>query len=224
MGTNRGQRLLAWLFPDGVQCLQCGAFSHGAPLCALCRQALDASRLSPAQGLLCLGGVNVCGVWRYAGSTAFLVRQLKFHQVRAAARPLAEGMAQAAHGLRLPPDTLITWVPMPPKRLIQRGIDHARELAALVSEQLKLPLRQLLCRTSDNGLPQRGMSREDRLRNVQGAFASCGPIPAPVLLIDDVYTTGATVHACAEALLHAGAPQVYALIAILVVEEQGGQP
>jgi len=224
MGTNRVWHHLEWLFPDGVQCLRCGAFSHGALLCPGCREALEACRLTPAQSLLSHGGVSICGVWRYADCAAFLVRQLKFHQVRAAARPLAEGMAQAAHCLSLPPDTLITWVSMPPKRLRQRGIDHARELAALVSEQLNLPLRQLLRRRSEDGLTQRGMTREDRQRHMQNAFASCGPIHAPVLLIDDVYTTGATVHACAEALLQAGAPQVYALTATLAIEEQGGQP
>ncbi len=222
MVTNRIHHMLEWLFPDGVQCLRCHAFSHGALLCPTCQQALDSCRLPPTQSILSHDGVNICGVWRHADCAAFLVRQLKFHQVRAAARPLAEGMAQAAQRLTLPPDTLITWVPMPPKRLKQRGIDHAHELAALIAAHLNLHLQQFLRRTGEDTLTQRGMTREDRQRHMQNAFIACGPIQAPVLLIDDVYTTGATVHACAEALLQAGAPQVYALTATQVVEEQGG--
>ncbi len=224
MGAKRDQPWLDWLFPDGVQCLRCGAFSHGALLCLSCREALDAGRLPPAQALLCYNSVKIRCVWRHADCAAFLVRQLKFDRIRAAARPLAEGMAQAADSLSLPPDTLITWVPMPPKRLRQRGIDHGYEFAVLVAEQLNLPLRGLLGRTGEDRFTQRGMSREERLRHMQNAFAPCGSIYVPVLLIDDVYTTGATVRACVEALLQAGTPRVYALIATRAIEGKGGLP
>jgi predicted amidophosphoribosyltransferase len=57
--------------------------------------------------------------------------------------------------------------------------------------------------------PQRGLSREERRRNVRGSFAVVAPPPVHVALIDDVYTTGATVAAAATELRRAGARSVH---------------
>jgi predicted amidophosphoribosyltransferase len=56
---------------------------------------------------------------------------------------------------------------------------------------------------------QRGLGLAERRRNVAGAFRARGPLPARVCLVDDVYTTGATVSAAASALRKAGAREVH---------------
>ena len=55
---------------------------------------------------------------------------------------------------------------------------------------------------------QRGLSRADRRRNVSGAFVAKGRVPASVVLVDDVLTSGATANAAASALRKAGARRV----------------
>ena len=77
-------------------------------------------------------------------------------------------------------------------------------------------MKQLLIRSS-NRHTQRGLNREARLKNISNSICSTEAINMPVLLIDDVLTTGATVSACTNALLAAGAPNVFALTATKVV-------
>ncbi len=104
----------------------------------------------------------------------------------------------------------ITPVPMPPLRLIRRRYNQAAEIARPLAARLKIAYRPgLLVRRA--GQSQAGRSGAGRRRNVQGAFET--PKGAKVqglriLLIDDVFTTGATAEACARALLKAGAAAV----------------
>ena len=66
-----------------------------------------------------------------------------------------------------------------------------------------------LLRRREPARPQRGLSREERRRNVRGSFTVVAPPPARVGLVDDVYTTGATVAAAATELRRAGARSVH---------------
>lgn len=196
------------LWPRGMKCLCCDELSEGALLCPACSQALEGMLLPPHKGYF----GTVRSVYRYDGVAKQLVLLLKLNCTADAAEVLAQEMAKAVRDMALPPDTVLTWVTMPKRRFDQRGIDHGRLLCQAVARQMNLPARQLLIRKGRIHT-QRGLNRALRLKNLTGTFLCTGPIDVPVLLVDDVLTTGATVSACAEALTSAGAPKVYAITA-----------
>ncbi|MEO5634203.1 hypothetical protein [Gaiella sp.] len=106
-----------------------------------------------------------------------------------------------------PDADVITFVPGDRDRGLRRGHVPAESLAAQLSEIWELPLSRLLVRRP--GIErQRDLRRADRRRNVAGAFTAVGIVPRRVCVIDDVYTTGSTVTACATALRREGAAQV----------------
>jgi predicted amidophosphoribosyltransferase len=103
------------------------------------------------------------------------------------------------------PDAVcVVFVPGDPDRRLKRGHHAAERLASELAAEWGLPLRPLLTRA--RGSPrQRGLTQYERRRNVAGAFLAHGHVPTRVVLIDDVYTTGATVNAAASALRRRGA-------------------
>jgi predicted amidophosphoribosyltransferase len=108
--------------------------------------------------------------------------------------------------VRRPSVQALTFVPADPTRGLWRGQNPAETLARLLALAWELPLEPLLERVRSIP-PQRGLSRGERRRNVRGAFRAT-TAPAAVALIDDVYTTGATVGAAATELRRAGARSV----------------
>jgi predicted amidophosphoribosyltransferase len=94
-----------------------------------------------------------------------------------------------------------------PDRRLRRGYHAAERLAYELAEAWDLGLEPLLVR-SRGSPPQRELTRIERRRNVVSAFACNGSVPAQVTLVDDVYTTGATVNAAASALRKGGARRV----------------
>jgi ComF family protein len=117
------------------------------------------------------------------------------------------GAALVAHELMRPPVDALAVVPAVRDRRLARGADPPAELAADLARWWGLPVAPLLRRT--RGVrPQRGLDAAARRRNVRGAFAARAG-PRSLALIDDVYTTGATVDECARALRQAGAEEVH---------------
>jgi len=109
-----------------------------------------------------------------------------------------------------PPDgQLITFVPADGDRSVRRGHHPPARFARELGERWGLPVEPLLGRTGPLR-PQRGLARDERRRNVQGAFRARAAA-GPVVLVDDVYTTGATVSAAASALRRAGAVRVHVI-------------
>lgn len=194
------------IWPRGFQCLRCGCLSGGEAICSGCRAELNA--------LICREMVESCGsaLW-HRGAARDLVLRLKFGCEADCASVLAGFMMETAALMELPPETVLTWVPMPDDRFRERGIDHAQLLCRAVAALLKLPVQPLLRRTGYRLHTQKGLNAHSRRKNLLGAFAAAGKISAPVLLIDDVYTTGATAFACTQALLEGGAPSVQVLTA-----------
>lgn len=111
--------------------------------------------------------------------------------------------------------TTIAPVPLHPKRLRERGFNQASVLAEALSKSLRLPLDEVsLSRVSASEKYRAGMDVKGRSDTVAGAFEVVHPrlvAGENILLVDDVFTTGATVSACAEVLLAAGAKSIYVL-------------
>jgi predicted amidophosphoribosyltransferase len=106
-----------------------------------------------------------------------------------------------------PPVAVVTFVPPDGDRSVKRGHHPPERLARELAGAWELPVESLLRRTR-HVAQQRGLSRPERRRNVAGAFRAAEPVPARVLLVDDVYTSGATVSAAASALRAGGAHRV----------------
>ena len=128
------------------------------------------------------------------------------------ALPLAELMA--AHiAANLPHDLRagsLVAVPAQPRRRRRRGFDPAATLSAALAARLGLP-EQLCLRRRDHGARQVGASRSQRRLPGRLTIEVRAPPPPRALLVDDVHTTGATLDACARALLAAGCSEVVAV-------------
>ena len=111
--------------------------------------------------------------------------------------------------------TRVIPVPLHPRRLRTRGFNQASVIGQTVSQALKLPLDEVsLVRVSITEKYRAGMDTKGRRDTVAGAFRVAHPrivVGESILLVDDVFTTGATISACAEALIAAGAGNVFVL-------------
>ena len=206
----------AWLrdlvYPEGALCCACGRMSDGEALCPACREeflssgftfAWDREEIEP--------GLEAWGLRPHRGIHRELVLRLKHNTEARAAGLLADLVLPLPEGLSFPPETVVTWVTMPASRKRERAIDHGELLARGVAERLGLPCRQLLLRRDVRGKRQARLSAGERVRNLQNVFSAAGPVNFPVLLVDDVRTTGTTIARCAGVLKAAGAPRVTAI-------------
>ncbi len=203
-------RLEEFLWPRGIQCLCCEERAKVGLLCPDCHQQLRQLRLPLQNGA-------VQAAWAYSGCARRLVLGLKENCMADCAAVLADGMAEVIQEMELPPNTVLTWVTMPEQRRRKRGIDHGMLLCQAVADRTGMAARELLLRTGA-GHTQRGLSGAERRQNLSGRFQCREHLNGPVLLIDDVLTTGATAQICTEALLKGGAEAVYVLTATRVTK------
>jgi predicted amidophosphoribosyltransferase len=184
------------------------------PVCAAAESWCSSCRPDGAPIRSALPGVGpVTAVSRYEGGLAEAIRAWKLRGRRDLTGPLSE-LLTAAVAAWQPPDGPVALVPVPvrPASRRRRGRDVVGELAAQVAEALPwLHLRRCL-RWHRRVGDQVGAGAAERSRNVAGAMACRGPQPGPVIVLDDVSTTGATLAEAARALRHAGAGPVAAAV------------
>jgi predicted amidophosphoribosyltransferase len=205
-----------------VACRRGGDVARGDPLCRSCRLSLpwlDASRGCPRCGLPERCAPRTCpargqafdGAWSplaYAGAVPALVVGLKERGALRLARLMAAQLAATAPPGTWAPGVALVPVPADPLRRRRRGVDHAATLARELAPRVGLPVAA--CLTRARAPAQAGRARRARLGTEVGTRTR-GEIPATAILVDDVHTTGATLHACALALRAGGAERVRAV-------------
>jgi ComF family protein len=143
---------------------------------------------------------------RYAGPAKALVRAWKESGLRPLDRVAAELVAERI--ARPAAADVITYIPPDRDRSVRRGHHPAAGLAGELGRAWELEAAALLRRTRTVGR-QTGLPLAERRQNVAGAFAAARPVRGTVVLVDDVYTTGATVASAATALRAGGARAVH---------------
>jgi ComF family protein len=192
------------IFVPQYFCCSCGtSFLNERPLdeegrCRLCRE-----------GLVSYDAVYSFG--EYEGRLRKLIHLYKFDGMI----PLAEPLSRWA--LRVVPRDqrfdVIVPTPLHWTRRFSRGFNQAEILASKVSRRLKAPMVRALSR-SRRTANQSDLTRAKRRLNVAGVFvlrSKASVVDRHVLLVDDIFTTGATASACAHALKRAGAKRVSVL-------------
>ncbi|MDZ7816807.1 MAG: phosphoribosyltransferase family protein [Planctomycetota bacterium] len=145
-----------------------------------------------------------------------LVRRLKFDRVIGAAAELGQMVArQIEDDSRLSDEWVLAPVPLSPSSFRTRGFNQAELIARKVAKLTGMQLRAEALSKVRNTLDQASLHRKSRLTNVLDAFKASEELVAnaKILIIDDVMTTGATLHECAKALKFAGASDVAAAVA-----------
>ena len=108
---------------------------------------------------------------------------------------------------------LIFPVPVHKKKFRFRGFNQAEYMAAQIGMELGIPVEGDYLIRTENTKPQKGLDVRARIKNLQKSFGviQTGRRYRSVLLVDDIYTTGATLEACGKALKEAGTDRIYFL-------------
>ena len=197
-----------------------GCRREGPALCRECVTALDARLDAPPGVPLGLPAeipppllqLEWCAP--FTGVTRRALHALKYDGERRLARPLGAAVARRWGRAGVAGEALVP-VPASPDRVRERGYDQARLLAEEAARRLRLPVLPIVERTRRT-TAQFDLDRAGRAANLGGAFAVAAQRRGAVaggwlVLVDDVVTTGATLAACAQALLDAGALAVSAV-------------
>ncbi len=226
--------------PDDPLCADCAEAAPRleAPFCPVCSWPYP-SPVNSGASLAALSSLSLamtCGncrdrafafdcavsTRRHDGPVRELIVRFKYQSERHLRRALAGWLAEALLDPRIadrPADALVP-VPLHPRRRRERGYNQAEECCRLLGRRAGLPVWPVLHRARYTGT-QTLLSREERAKNLSGAFALAGGWTtrrwrrqmegADLLLVDDVFTSGATVDACARVLLAGGAASVRVL-------------
>lgn len=199
-GSEKGL-ICRWCQPDllGVvasHCYRCKTQTREWQTCGRCRR---------------YGPRRVFIATLYDGAAKDLVKRLKFSRAQAAAQFMSGHMCQSAPWV--PEDTLVTYVPTASRRRRLRGYDQAALLAKGFAKRRQLTYARLLARRGQSR--QVGADRARRLEQLQDAFWVPRPSAVagrPILLVDDIMTTGGSLQAATSALKLAGAASVSAAV------------
>lgn len=199
-------QLLHLLLPNSCLWCQLPVQQAQAQLCDYCNAALP--RLSPAaplenalllpavsRGLTTRAFDSLYSLSWYQQPWAHWIVAWKFQQDLACGFLLCQQLATAASYYQPPADAAVCYVPISNTRYKERGFNQAKQLAQSLAAQLQLPLLSVFA-SKAAVKHQLGLSRVQRSANLRRQFSVKAKLklPAHVLLVDDVITTGATVN------------------------------
>lgn len=220
-----GWTTLDWLFPP--ECVQCG--EPGTSWCHNCQKKIEV-----VQKIVC----PICGTpgitngvcvqckqhppdmdwlrsWAvYNETLKTFIHALKYKNNRSLASTFANAIAEVYKNNPYPID-FITVVPLSKKRTRQRGYNQVALIAKALQSKINLKFQPKAIRRTRNTETQVGKTARERAINVIGAFRANPMLvqDKSILILDDVYTTGATLKACTNALKIAGASRIIGITA-----------
>lgn len=190
--------------------------------CPVCGQATSAGEAcQDCEAVSYLDGVTAFFSYREGDSLARLIKQFKYDYAREIAVVWQRILAKRPNFL--PPDFVslnmaVMPVPLHPRRQRWRGFNQAEIITQTVGQIITVG-RQISCLTAclyrtRHTEQQARLTGEQRRRNLAGAFSWRGKsdVPAEVLLVDDIFTTGSTLQECAKVLKANGGKRVWGLV------------
>lgn len=214
-----------WLWSEN--CLLCHAQTPaGRDLCEACDRSLPRMQAAcPRCGApgTAVGTEAVCGecqkhppaygstraLFHYAPPVDRLIQHLKYHGRLELSRVLGGYLGQHLLTLNDPLPDVVVPVPLHVTRLRERGYNQSLEIARFVARQLGIPLDWQGTQRTRPTAPQMELPRDQRKKNVRGAFTTRKPFGGQrIAILDDVMTSGHTVNALAECLLDNGAKEI----------------
>jgi len=154
------------------------------------------------------------GLWLHTGEVERALYQFKFYNKRIYGEIFGKELARCFK------DQLTRWqieevvpIPLHPSKRRQRGYNQAEILARVLGEETNLIVNTKVVFRLRKTKPQKGLDNRERVANLQGAFgvSKAWQPKKVVLLVDDIYTTGNTIHQVARLLQKAGVEKVYFL-------------
>ena len=226
-----GFNLLDLLFPK--RCVSCGVFGKyicnrcfkkiefvEKPICPICqRQAIGGKTHPKCAGKFRPDGLVVA--CKYKGPIKFAIRKVKYKWVYDIEKVLVDLLASQIWKFDLPQNSILVPIPLHKKRKNWRGFNQAEILAKTLSKKFNVSYSDSLIRIAETKT-QVGLTRKERKKNVKGAF-SLRSFRHPeldsgsrfrdknVILVDDVYTSGATMMEAAKVLKRSGEKNVWAV-------------
>ncbi|WP_073154751.1 ComF family protein [Seinonella peptonophila] len=152
-------------------------------------------------------------VVEYSAFAKQLIWLYKFRGDQSLAEPIGRMMAENVQINWQKKSFIITYVPLTSERLLERGFNQAQLLAEVIGSQLRMPVIPLLKREHFIGA-QSQKGRVERIQSLTNAFSVLEEVSLmlwvdrPVLIVDDIYTTGTTLRECAKPLQIAGVEEI----------------
>jgi len=189
------------IFPRN--CLGCG--KEGKYICEKCDLFLSETPSLFSQGSL----EELVSIWEYEGLIKEIILRIKYYGAFEAINELVE-KAFKIRKPYIPENTVITFVPMFKKKEKRRGFNQAEIIAKKVGEMTGSNVLSLLEKIKDTP-SQTKLDKEERLKNIRGLFKRKEGIicNSNVLLVDDVWTSGATMKECARVLKKSGVKRIF---------------
>lgn len=207
--------LLDLLWPQF--CLGCG--QEGSLTCAACLAKLDILEPKPIHWPdLTASHFQACFVCLDYNHKFIekMIKRYKYDYIENLSKALSSILYRQAKKLDLAPNTIITNIPLHNYKRRKRGFDQTEILARRLGNSLHLDYQTLLRRIKKTK-SQAQMTKTQRQKNIAGAFALLNPAKKeltdrPVLLLDDITTTGATLDEAARVLQEAGYKKIKCLV------------
>lgn len=201
--------LLLLIFPE--KCRGCG--KKGKPLCNECFKKIPPLNVSSIRGKEPI--IKIFSYTSYSGLAKKIITDFKFKGIKSLAEPLAQMAIEVLpKPLRPPGNTLLLPIPLHHLRYKERRFNQSELIAKQISEQTSIPVcNNSIIRTGNTSFMHK-LTTKQRRKNIKGAFKAVQPEllkDKTIIIIDDIFTTGATVEEFAKVIKETGAAQIYAL-------------